>query len=137
MIEDANQAALAVEKVEPELLEKLKALSGLGELVRVLLKLNVAAQTPSPSAPAGIKDRRQMREYLIQQRLGLLERELQPTLNELRARNLKVHGGKIAPVVVVEGTADDILRSVTLEKVQRIAPDSELRFVQPERPKHR
>lgn len=78
--------------------------------------------------PSDFSSRVEYRKALIEQRKQQLERgNIGKTIEELNQLNLTIHGGKASRFLVVEGTAEEIVKSLALSGVKSASLDQIIR----------
>lgn len=120
-----NESQIA--KVDPLLQEVLMSAKG-NEVIRAIISLGDENQirlnaNNSSLKPQQFTSSEAYRQALIEQRKSQLAEMLGDTIQELQQLSLKPIGGELSRVVVVEGTADDILRSLSLSGVNHVTLD--------------
>lgn len=120
-----NESQIA--KIDPLLEEVLMRAKG-DEVIRAIMslgdenQLNSNASNP-PLKPQQFISSEAYRQALIDQRKSQLTEVLGATIQGLQQLSLKILGGGLSRVVVVEGSADAILRSLALSGVNHISLD--------------
>jgi len=76
--------------------------------------------------PAAFSSRVDYREALIAQRRSQLQLAIGLTIQSVQDLGLKTSGGSIAPVLVMEGSAKQILAAIELSGVQHVSLDATL-----------
>ncbi|MDZ8184214.1 MAG: NACHT domain-containing protein [Nostoc sp. ChiSLP02] len=120
-----NESQIA--KIDPLLQEVLMSAKG-NEVIRAIMSLGDENQirlnaNNSSLKPQQFTSSEAYRQALIEQRKSQLAEMLGDTIQELQQLSLKPIGGELSRVVVVEGTADDILRSLSLSGVNHVTLD--------------
>ncbi|ACK73672.1 putative signal transduction protein with Nacht domain protein [Gloeothece citriformis PCC 7424] len=122
-----------VEKIDPQLCYILLHSQG-DERLRVVMSLaeeKGETLTNQSLTPSQFPSRQAYREALIaQKKQQLAEGTVGQTIEDLKNLSLSVHGGTTSSVVVVEGTAEQILKSLnfsgvhsaTLDQIIRVEP---------------
>lgn len=97
------------------------------DVLRVVLTLRPSSAAPAVNKTATVQfgARSDYRRSLIAAREQKMTQTVGPTIAKLKAMNLAPHGGRVNPVVVVEGKADDILRALSLRGVAKAVLDRE------------
>ncbi len=131
--------------LETQHLEKIdkslrKALSKASEKdpLRVILVLKPgadqssgkAAETKVP-APSDFSSRQAYRKALIKQRRTQLEQDLGETRRSLEKQSLRLRGGKLGHIVVADGQAQQIVRSLEMPGVESAQLDREIQIPPP------
>lgn len=83
--------------------------------------------------PKRFKSRVEYRKAAASAQQRMLAEEIGPTLSVLEKMHLKPRGGRVSPVVVVEGPAQRVLESIGLDAVERANADQEIELIRPER----
>jgi hypothetical protein len=111
---DAQQVA----KIDPLLQEALSQAQGDEEL-RAIVVLD-APTTPVGQvlSPADFSTRQAYREALVAQRKAHMGSALEESLHQLRRLDLKPIGDSVSPVVMVEGSARQLLQALALSEVR-------------------
>lgn len=122
---DLNDTHLT--KIDRPLLEKLTQAKR-GEVLRVAMTLEAgptaSAQGAPPALdPAQFADRTAYRQALIDQQQTRLAAALGDTIQTLQDLSLKTYGGTTSRVIVAEGTAEQILKSLELPGVNHASFD--------------
>lgn len=125
-------------KIDPLLRKALTNARG-DEVLRALMVLGSESpdhtmggkkQTPRPSA---FPTRGAYRMAMIEQRQGDIERTIGETRRALAALDLRPRGGRTGHTVVIEGPAQQILKSLTLPGVRHASLDQQIQLVRPRR----
>ena len=116
-----------ITKIDPLLEEFLMNASG-DEKIRVIMTLGDEnqlrnSQTLPILEPANFPSPTAYRQALIERRKNQLSQVIGDTIQELQNLSLKPVGGTMSRVVVVEGSATDILRSLELSGVNNVSLD--------------
>ena len=120
-----NESQIA--KIDPLLEEVLMRAKG-DEVIRAIMslgdenQLNSNASNP-PLEPQQFTSSEAYRQALIDRRKSQLTEVLGDTIQALQQLSLKTLGGGLSRVVVVEGSADAILRSLALSGVNHVTLD--------------
>ena len=120
-----NESQIA--KIDPLLEEVLMRAKG-DEVIRAIMslgdenQLNSNASNP-PLEPQQFTSSEAYRQALIDRRKSQLTEVLGDTIQALQQLSLKTLGGGLSRVVVVEGSADAILRSLALSGVNHVSLD--------------
>ncbi|MDZ8221879.1 NACHT C-terminal helical domain 2-containing protein [Nostoc sp. ChiVER01] len=116
-----------ITKIDPLLEEVLMRAKG-DEVIRAIMslgdenQLNSNASNP-PLEPQQFTSSEAYRQALIDRRKSQLTEVLGDTIQALQQLSLKTLGGGLSRVVVVEGSADAILRSLALSGVNHVTLD--------------
>ena len=116
-----------ITKIDPLLEEFLMNARG-DEKIRVIMTLGDENQLRNSQAlpilePANFPSTIAYRQALIERRKNQLSQVIGDTIQELQNLSLKPLGGTMSRVVVVEGSATDILRSLELSGVNNVSLD--------------
>jgi energy-coupling factor transporter ATP-binding protein EcfA2 len=110
-----------IAKIDPLLQEALMQATG-DELMRAIAVLNTDNVAIAATLdPAAYSSRLIYREALIAQRQTQLQAALGETMRSLQDLDLKTDGGSISPILVVEGTAKQVLAALELAGVRHIS----------------
>ncbi|MCC5668821.1 NACHT domain-containing protein [Nostoc sp. CHAB 5784] len=120
-----NESQIA--KIDPLLQEVLTGAKG-NEVIRAIMSLGDENQIRLNASNSSLKPQQftsseAYRQALIDQRKSQLTEVLGDTIEELQQLSLKPVGGGLSRVVVVEGSADAILRSLALSGVNHVTLD--------------
>ncbi|WP_373528343.1 NACHT domain-containing NTPase [Nostoc sp.] len=120
-----NESQIA--KIDPLLQEVLMRAKG-NEVIRAIMSLGDENQIRLSASNSSVKPQQftsseAYRQALIDQRKSQLAEVLGNTIEELQQLSLKPVGGGLSRVVVVEGSADAILRSLALSGVNHVTLD--------------
>ncbi|MHC5934350.1 NACHT domain-containing protein [Nostoc sp.] len=120
-----NKSQIA--KIDPLLQEVLMGAKG-NEVIRAIMSLGDENQIRLNASNSSLKPQQftsseAYRQALIDQRKSQLSEVLGDTIEELQQLSLKPVGGGLSRVVVVEGSADAILRSLALSGVSHVTLD--------------
>jgi NACHT domain len=128
-----NLSESHIRKSDPILLDRLIHAKE-GEVLRVAMTLNVqpleTGQTLTISTldPAQFPSRVDYRQALIQQQQARLATELSSTIQDLQDLSLKTYGGNTSRVIIAEGTAEQIIKSLDLAGVHNASFDQSIRL---------
>jgi NACHT domain len=119
-------------KIDPLLQDALERAEG-DDVLRVVMVLgaeeeeNGFALSTQPLDPEQFTTRQDYRQALITQRQQSLSEILGTTLESLRNLSMKTYGGITSRLVVAEGTAQQLIRALTLEGVRSVTLDQVIR----------
>jgi len=124
-----------IDKIDPLLQDALKRAKR-NEILRTVMLLSPVEeagrergdQAPDPSQ---FSSRVDYRRALIEHRQVQLADDIDPTLQALRDMSLTPRGGMIGPVVVIEGTAGQIVASLDLPGVRHASLDRPIILIEP------
>ncbi len=121
----------ALHKADPSLRDVLRRATGT-EIIRTLLTLG-ATPMPREMAEDGAfgGDRAAYRRRMTEQRERSVKDHIGSVIHELEALDLHPKGGTVNPIVVVEGTTEQISRTLELSGVRHAALDRELTLIEP------
>lgn len=113
-----------LDKADPDLVDTLRSAKG-DEVVRsvFLLGRDMEPAGPAPrrtAEPSVAHGSRRARIQALRERAAAT---WEPTVNAIRAMGLRVEGGDHSPVVVVEGPAREVIRSLRLSGVEHARLD--------------
>jgi NACHT domain len=117
-----------IRKSDPILLDRLMHAKE-GEVLRVAMTLNAESSESGQTLtlptldPAQFPSRVDYRQALIQQQQARLTMALGSTMQELQDLSLKTYGGHTSRVIVAEGTAKQIIKSLELSGVYHASFD--------------
>lgn len=110
-------------KIDPLLQETLLQANG-GEFVRavVTVKTNVLNTTYTLSS-GNFSTRQEYRQALIKERQESIKEDIDNAVNALKELSLTASSSTISPVLVVQGAAADVLRSLDLDIIEHASLD--------------
>jgi NACHT domain len=113
-----------IAKVDPLLQEALSQASG-EEVIRAVMALDMKESIAEKTLldPARFSSRQSYRQALIEQREEYMSEALRETLHALDQLSLTTMRTKISPIVVVEGAANEVLRSLEVPGVRHASLD--------------
>jgi hypothetical protein len=120
-----------IRKSDPILLDRLMHAKE-GEVLRVAMTLNAESSESGQTLtlptldPAQFPSRVDYRQALIQQQQARLTMALGSTMQELQDLLLKTYGGNTSRVIVAEGTAEQIIKSLELAGVHHASFDQSI-----------
>jgi len=124
-----------ITKIDPDFLDKLLH-AKTDEVLRVAMTLE-----PDPKSgqnlnlpllePSQFPSRSAYRKALIEQQQTHLAATLSTTIQELQQLSLKIYGGTTSRVILVEGTAQQILKSLELPRVNHASFDQVIKIQPP------
>ncbi len=120
-------------KTDPILLDRLMHAKA-GEVLRVAMTLNAEALEAEKTLtlptldPGQFPSRVDYRQALIQQQQARLETNLGATIQDLQDLSLKTYGGTTSRVIIIEGTAEQIIKSLDLTGVHHASFDQSIRI---------
>jgi NACHT domain len=122
-----------IRKSDPILLDRLMHAKE-GEVLRVAMTLNVELSESGQTLalptldPSQFASRVDYRQALIQQQQTWLTTALGTTMEDLENLSLKTYGGNTSRVIIAEGTAEQIIKSLELVGVHHASFDQSLRL---------
>ncbi len=125
----------AIQKADSMLKEFLLEAEG-HEPVRAIMLLGdeETASGETEFSPKDFSTRAQYQQALVRQRQATLERTLGSIRRALEELQLTTRGGALSRSLVVEGTAEQILRSLELPSVRHASLDRPIKLVRPLEP---
>lgn len=127
-----------IEKTDPLLRDALRQAEG-DEVLRAVMLLGPESGDDEKGRvgqkldPSQFPSRADYRRALIEQRQSRLADDIGQTLQALQGLSLAPRGGEISRVVVVEGSARQILVSLDLPGIQHASLDRPIELVEPRR----
>lgn len=120
-------------KIGPDLKERLEAVTG-ETVLRAILTLRGEPENQESAEvdPRTFKNRTEYRKAAAAAQARKTEDDLKSAMVSLEKLQLQTKGGKMSPVVVVEGRADQVLRSIALDTVQHADSDQKIDLIRPE-----
>jgi NACHT domain len=128
-----NLSESHIRKSDPILLDQLTHARE-GEMLRVAMTLNAESSeigqnmTLPTLDPAQFPTRTDYRKALIQQQQARLAKALSSTIQDLQNLSLKTYGGNTSRVIIAEGTAEQIMKSLELTGVHHASFDQSIRI---------
>ncbi|NJK35896.1 MAG: hypothetical protein HC919_13695 [Oscillatoriales cyanobacterium SM2_2_1] len=114
-------------KLEPQLAQVLQQASPDQRLQALMLL--ASSPLPAPPHPREFPNYETYRSVVQHQQNEALKQDVAETLRSLRELNLSVQGGNLTPVVVVEGNAADLVKSLELKGVLQARTNSPLQLI--------
>ncbi len=117
-------------------LRKVLAKASADQNLRVILTLGDSSVDKKSSetdsiSPSDFKSRAEYREALIQIRQNSLEKQFAETRKQLKDASLKLRGGKVSRLIVADGSADDIARSLSIPGIKKVTLDKKFELPKP------
>lgn len=128
-----------LEKADDSLREALEQAAE-DESMRVILTLDEdkcgsVQSIKNGLSPSDFESRTEFRKALVNRRKNLLAEQFAETRKKLRDARLELRGGEISRVIVVDGNARDIARSLSIPGVLRVTLDKKISIPAPTKSK--